>query len=785
MHRVVTAAPLTLIVGFAGCLSAPDESPDTDITAVLVSPASATVQPGAQLQLSAHVTGTSRVDQDVVWSARASDRSYAGSVTSQGLFSASSFSTSRPVVVTITATSSAKGGVSGHSEITIPSPSITLEADSASVAMGGTLQIRATLNGIADPKIGWSASPGTVDSRGLYRAPPFAFPGTRASVTATVTGLNLTASVGISLTYRPPVITALSGPVPTRRTLRISGTGFQQAEEGSVLVSFPTAGPRPVEVQGICFGDTSIDVEVPAGVVSGPLRVSIPFSSETGRVASDPAFFTHTPALRLHADRTDLAPGEKTNLTVVFLGSAQSWPVSLDADVGTFDGDRYVAPTVDAITHATVRACLTGTSTCSGVVIAVHPFRIEPDPAIVPAGGSIDFVAVRGDGPVPVTFTMVSGAGTVTPDGQFVAPSSGPDSGPEIIAATDGAHEERLTVAVRGLSPGLVARIADHIDHDFPTGTPNLPWGTTVEQLAVDGNRAYALGRPASTFTRLDQTTYWLDAYDVTDPARPRWLTAVEMATHPAQMIVSRGRLYGFNSFDETVSGLHNSTISIYDVSGPIPVLLRRVLRANLINPFAPAPSTADETSLYVFSQNQATRLLQVEIYSLDDAFLDSPRTVQLPFNLTGANAVTARDGRVYATLRDSTLPSGNRLEAWDVSSVTAERTAVVAASSNTFFAPLDFAGPYLAVGGCFYDTRDAISLFSCGLPGISTAAGGSLFLARGNDIVNISEPAGPRIVGHVDTNAVGTGGARNGLILLPEGEGGIAVYDISAGLAP
>src|SRR3954467_12379710 len=178
MHRVVTAAALTLIVGFAGRLSAPDESPDTDITAGLVSPASATVQPGAQLQLSAHLTGTSRVDQDVVLSARASDRSYAGSVTSQGLFSASSFSTSRPVVVTITATSSAKGGVSGHSEIPIPSPSITLEADSASVAMGGTLQIRATLNGIADPKIGWSASPGTVDSRGLYRAPPFAFPGT-------------------------------------------------------------------------------------------------------------------------------------------------------------------------------------------------------------------------------------------------------------------------------------------------------------------------------------------------------------------------------------------------------------------------------------------------------------------------------------------------------------------------------------------------------------------------------------------------------------------------------
>ncbi len=112
-----------------------------------------------------------------------------------------------------------------------------------------------------------------------------------------------------------------------------------------------------------------------------------------------------------------------------------------------------------------------------------------------------------------------------------------------------------------GKVTGVVGEVSDYVDYSLP-----LPLGTYNEQVAVSGNRLYALasGTLADYYGR---TFFWIDVYDISDPTHPRWLDSAETAFR-APMYVYGQYLY------QTTSGLAGNVIAIFDISGTEPVLI-------------------------------------------------------------------------------------------------------------------------------------------------------------------------------------------------------------------
>jgi len=108
---------------------------------------------------------------------------------------------------------------------------LTVSPPSASVPAGGTQQFSALLNGVASGA-SWSLSAttaggnlGSIDSTGLYTAPPYPPPGNSLTVTATATGSNgmsVTATATVTISYSDR---SLSGPYAFSYTGN-DGSGF-------------------------------------------------------------------------------------------------------------------------------------------------------------------------------------------------------------------------------------------------------------------------------------------------------------------------------------------------------------------------------------------------------------------------------------------------------------------------------------------------------------------------------------------------------------------------------
>jgi len=136
--------------------------------AVSVSPASSAVPTAATEQFTATVTGWS--DTSVTWTASA------GSIDPAGLFTAPG------TVGTVTVTATSKVDPAKSASATVSIFEFRVSPSTATVAKGGTQQFVATIVGLADTSVTWSASAGSIDQNGLYTAP-----GTTGLVTVTAT----------------------------------------------------------------------------------------------------------------------------------------------------------------------------------------------------------------------------------------------------------------------------------------------------------------------------------------------------------------------------------------------------------------------------------------------------------------------------------------------------------------------------------------------------------------------------------------------------------------------
>ncbi|HKF40015.1 MAG TPA: hypothetical protein VKB21_02950 [Candidatus Acidoferrum sp.] len=220
-----------LAAGLAASLflgSCGSSSPPPPIT-ITVTPASATLSPGASTQFTATVTGTTNTA--VTWQVNGTvgGSTATGTITSNGLYTAPG-AIPNPATVTVTAVLSANASDSGSASVTIAQQvALTVSPNPISVAVFTTQQFTATVNGQPSTAVTWevngvtggSQATGYISASGLFVAPggvPTTSTGkgsvTTAPVTVTaVSTANPSSSGSATVTIFPPNQNAQNTPV--------------------------------------------------------------------------------------------------------------------------------------------------------------------------------------------------------------------------------------------------------------------------------------------------------------------------------------------------------------------------------------------------------------------------------------------------------------------------------------------------------------------------------------------------------------------------------------------
>ena len=187
---------------------------------ITVTPGSTNLPSGGSLQFTATVSNTSNTA--VRWSTSA------GSIASNGTFTAPNVTSS--TAVTITATSMANTSSVAHSVVTVnPMGTITVAISpvSISVPSAGTQQFIATVTNTSNTSVTWSASSGSISGNGLFTAPSVTSAATatiRATSVADTTKMAL-ATVSVTATQGPPPPPPPPPPPATGADNTYCGTG--------------------------------------------------------------------------------------------------------------------------------------------------------------------------------------------------------------------------------------------------------------------------------------------------------------------------------------------------------------------------------------------------------------------------------------------------------------------------------------------------------------------------------------------------------------------------------
>lgn len=299
----------------ASAISDPAASATATVTlvagsSVSVSPSSAQLKPGAQLQFTATSNGASGAI--FVWSISGSgcSGSSCGSISSSGLYTAPAHAPNPPLVA-VTATLLSDPTKSGSATVTISSGTavgVSISPTSVQIGTGGQQQFTVTVTGTSNTAVTWTIAGtgcagttcGTVSSAGLYSAPATPPAPPFFSVTATSVAdpsKSATASVTVvpvvAVTISPTSATVapssskqfsanVSGTSNTLVSWSISGSGCSGSGCGKIssagLYTAPATVPNPpsVKVTVTSQADTTksasaqVNIAVPISVVISP-----------------------------------------------------------------------------------------------------------------------------------------------------------------------------------------------------------------------------------------------------------------------------------------------------------------------------------------------------------------------------------------------------------------------------------------------------------------------------------------------------------------------------------
>jgi hypothetical protein len=798
-------ATVALVLSMAGCSLNPHDLESLDkpqVRSVEVTPVQVSVLAGSFLQFRATVIGDGTVPQVVNWGVRCVSGCDAypfeldfGSVTAAGLYRAPS-SNRRPLVVEVKATGVVPVGVTGGLVFSLPEGRATVQVSTstfsvtpstAAVVLGGQLQLHWERNGMADPPATWTCLSGTIDAAGHYLAPDtFSDPvnpgsyRTQDDLDLLVPGAGPALRVNVQLLFRTPVLTGVSGPGGPGSIIVLSGSNLAGELDGLATTHavFSDGGGGEVSAPAVATSDLAT-VVVPSGAASGPLRVEIRANGSPPFVptaVSNSVLFERPARLRLHADRVELTGGESTTLQAVVLGAPGPLPITYQTDLGTMAGRVYTAPaTVTAAASANVRACLTGTSTCAGLSLALSPVRFEPGVALVAPGGVLQFSAQAGGVPAPFTYTLGVGGGAVTPEGRYLAPTALGDAGPAWLLASDGTTNWPVQVGVAGSVPGLLNRLLEPAPARTSDLTIGVPWGAAAQAVAVASGRAYVLQSPL-----VGGTQRWIDVFDLTDPARPAWLGAVEARDGGASRLRVAHGLLLLEVERQQPSQPTIRSVDAFELVGTLPVRVGAVQESYPAG--TPAfPVVFDADALYIFGALSRTDTSVVlRTYQLTDGTFSAPsvNVLALParnpaFDFLATGAVSA--GRAYVTYH----VSGDSLAAFDLS---ANPARLLGTMGTSYPWPFALVGRHLLLNVQCLDLVPELPVsIPCTTEWAEYAAlarDGSRLVSAGLNLDDYSIPARPHRVATVEG-----GGAPGVLIgdvyLSPEGSGGLAIYDL------
>jgi hypothetical protein len=250
--------------------------------ALTLSPSSTTVVSGGTQQFTAKVSDTS--NPAVKWSTSA------GTISSSGLFTAPSVTTSQTVIVKTTTVADPREEATA--QVTLIPPiaraAVTLSPSSATVVSGGTQQFTAMVSETSNTAVKWSASAGTISSSGLFTAPSVTTSQTvivkttsvadaSAQATAEVTVVPTTARVAVTLS--PSSTTVVSGSTEqfTARVSEASNTAVEwSASAGTISRSGLFTAPTVTSSQTVIVKTTTVAdarAEATAEVTVVPLSI--------------------------------------------------------------------------------------------------------------------------------------------------------------------------------------------------------------------------------------------------------------------------------------------------------------------------------------------------------------------------------------------------------------------------------------------------------------------------------------------------------------------------------
>ena len=577
--------------------------------AVSVSPVTARVTAGTQMQFTATVTGTTNTA--VSWSLAGSGCSGAacGTISTAGLYTAPS-TVPNPPQVSVTATSVADATKSGTASLTIvPSVSVTVAPSTAQVHVGEQQQFAATVKGTTNTAVSWKVSGsgcigatcGTISTSGLYTAPS-AIP-SPALITVIATSAADSAKSGTaSVTIVPPVsvtITPTTAQVLTGGTQQftatvtgtsntvvswtVAGSGCSAAACGTIstsgLYTAPSSAPNPPQVS------------VTATAAADPTK-----SSTASVTIVSPVSVTVAPAT------AQVLIGRKQQFAATVIGTtntAVTWSVAGSGCSGAACGaisasGLYTAPgSAPTPNQVIVTATSVADKTKSGsaTVTLSGPISVSVSPATaqVVIGGSQQFTATgSGTSNTNVSWSVTgsgcsgSTCGTVSPNGLYFAPPAVPSPAQVFVTATSQVDPTKTATSTVTVIPPIVvtlspatATVAVGSSQQFTatvSGSTNTAVAWSVSGTGCTGSSCGVVSSagvytapatvpsPAQVYVKATSTAYTNSYRVATVTIVP--LITVSVSPSSAELVVGTSQ-----QFSATVTGTTNGQVT-WSVSG-------------------------------------------------------------------------------------------------------------------------------------------------------------------------------------------------------------------------
>lgn len=572
---------------------------------VTVSPSSAQVNPGGQIQFSA----TGSTDGVVIWGVSGAGcvGISCGAISWDGLYAAPATAPS-PATVTVTATSLSDLSQVGTATVTIGAQGvgISVSPTSATVPVKGQEHFTATVTGTSNTAVNWSVSGvgcvggscGTITSSGIYTAPATVPSPATATVTATsIADTSKSASATVVIVSATPVSVTVS-PVTAQVAI-----GAQQQFSATVTGSTNTAVNWSLSgCSGAGCGSISAGglYTAPATVPS-PATLKVVATSRADSSASGSATVTIENGQQLTI--APALPQVKPQGQIQFSASGPGsgivvWSVTGNGCTGIACGSissmgSYTAPasapspnTVTVTALSLQNPSVTGSTTVTIVSNKVS-ISVSPSSPGVNVGMQQQFTAtVSGTTNTAVTWSITgydcagTTCGTISANGLYTAPSAAPNPPFATITATSVADSsasasttvnivQQVGITIKPTS----AQVAEGQTLQFTaavTGSSNTGVNWSVSGTGCSGSGCGTVSStglyaaPESIPTQILVTATSAADHSVSASATVTVTSPVSVTISPTTAIVAVGAQ---QSFAVNVSGTTNKAVT-WSVSG-------------------------------------------------------------------------------------------------------------------------------------------------------------------------------------------------------------------------